>query len=235
MFAKIFTQIFDSSIVESPETRFTFMDMLVLCDAAGVVDMTHEAIARRTNRPIEVIRKTIAELESPDSRSRTPEHDGKRIVRLDEHRDWGWMIVNYDRFRNTASDEQRREKTTARVRKFRSKPQQNPPCNAHVTLCNAVKRMKRQGEAEAEVEAEAEEGGRKISPSWEEKAAKLENWQLLKDLKAAKMVAQSLKAFPVRENERCGELAALQAEAKRRGLDSGAGVGQIVSHKGGPL
>lgn len=109
MFAKVFTQIFDSSIVEKPEVRFTFTDLLTLCDVNGVVDMTHEAISRRTNRPLRVIKETIAELEGPDPRSRTPDFDGARIKRLDEHRDWGWMIVNYEKFRATRDEEARRE------------------------------------------------------------------------------------------------------------------------------
>lgn len=125
MFAKVFQQIFDSSIVENAELRFTFMDMLVLADRNGVVDMTHEAIARRTNRPIEVIRQTIHDLESPDLRSRTPDYEGARIKRLDDHREWGWMILNYDHFRRIASEEQRREKTLARVQKFRTKLEGN--------------------------------------------------------------------------------------------------------------
>jgi len=78
--------------------------------------MTHEAIARRTNRPVEIIRETIAELEKGDSRSRSPEAKGARIRRLDKHRDWGWILVNYERFRQIASEEQRREKTKERVK-----------------------------------------------------------------------------------------------------------------------
>ncbi len=125
MFAKIFNQIYDSSIVESPETRFTFMDFLILADRNGVVDMTHEAISRRTNRSLDIIHKTIAELEGADPRSRTPDMNGARIFRLDDHRDWGWGIVNYDYFRNLASEEQRREKTRQRVRKHRGVTQRN--------------------------------------------------------------------------------------------------------------
>jgi hypothetical protein len=113
------------------------MDMLVLADMNGVVDMTHEAIARRTNRPIEIIRSTILQLEGPDERSRTPDSEGRRIERLDKHRDWGWMILNYDRFREIASDEQRREKTLSRVRKYRSKRAKKDSGNAPVTHCNA--------------------------------------------------------------------------------------------------
>jgi hypothetical protein len=136
MFAKIFNQIYDSSIVEKPEARFTLMDLVVLADLNEVVDMTHEAIARRTNRPVEVIRETIAELESRDPKSRTPDFDGARIKRIDDHRDWGWFIVNYEKFRKIASEEQRREKTKERVRKFREKHR--------VTLGNAGNAMQKQ-------------------------------------------------------------------------------------------
>jgi hypothetical protein len=128
MFAKIFTQILDSSLADNYQTRHVFEDLLKLCDVNGVVDITLEAIARRTNAPLEIITQAIAELEKPDPRSRNPENDGRRIVRLDAHREWGWLIVNYDYYRKIASEEQRREKTLARVQKFRAKT---------VTQCNA--------------------------------------------------------------------------------------------------
>lgn len=134
MYAKIFAQILDSSIVEFPETRFTFMDLLILADSDGVVDMTHEAIARRTNRPLEIIRKTIAELEAPDPRSRTKDAKGARLKRLDDHRDWGWLIINFDKFRRIATDLQRREKTKLRVKKHRDKIRSS---STSVTQCNA--------------------------------------------------------------------------------------------------
>jgi hypothetical protein len=152
MFAKIFSQIFDSSIVENPELRFTLMDLLVLADMDGVVDMTHEAIARRTNRPIDVIRKTISELEGPDPRSRTPDHDGRRLQRLDDHRDWGWIIVNYAKFRETASESERREKTRIRVARFKEKLKERHKGNAPVTHGNAPVTQKKEAEAEAEAE-----------------------------------------------------------------------------------
>jgi len=95
------------------------MDLLVLADMDGVVDMTHEAIARITNRPLDVIRSTISDLEGPDPRSRTPDNSGARLKRLDDHRDWGWVIINYDTFRAMANEEQRRTKTLLRVKKHR--------------------------------------------------------------------------------------------------------------------
>jgi hypothetical protein len=99
MFAKVFTQILDSSLAEDYQTRHVFEDLLKLCDINGVVDMTHEAIARRTNVPLKIVQRGIAELEKSDPRSRNPDNDGRRIVRLDKHRDWGWKIVNYAKYR----------------------------------------------------------------------------------------------------------------------------------------
>lgn len=109
MYAKVFSQIYDSSIVERPEVRFTFMDFLILADLNGVVDMTHQAIARRTNRPIELIRETITILEATDLNSRDASQDGRRIERLDEHRNWGWQILNYKKYREIRSREDQRE------------------------------------------------------------------------------------------------------------------------------
>jgi hypothetical protein len=130
VYAKIFRQIFESSIADKPDVRFTFMDLLILADKDGVVDMTHEAISRITVRPIEVIRATITELEGPDPRSRTPDEGGARIKRLDEHRDWGWMILNYDTFRAIANEEQRRVNNRLRVQKHRINARKNNECNA---------------------------------------------------------------------------------------------------------
>jgi hypothetical protein len=103
--------------------------------------MTQEAIARTTNRPLEIIRSTIAELEGPDLRSRTDDAAGARLRKLDEHRDWGWVIINYDRFRDVATDAQRREKTKLRTRKYREKLRENTsvtPKSSPVTHSDAA-------------------------------------------------------------------------------------------------
>lgn len=131
MYAKVFTQIFDSSIADDYHLRHFFMDLLVLADINGVVDMTPAAIAGRTRIPIDQVQAHLANLESPDPESRTRDHDGRRIVRLDEHRTWGWCILNYDKFRAIASEDQRKALTRERVRKHREKR------NASVTPSNA--------------------------------------------------------------------------------------------------
>jgi len=145
MFAKIFEQIFDSSIAEDWQTRHVFEDLLKLCDRRGILDRTREAIARRTNVPIEIVTRAIAELEKPDTRSRNPENEGRRIIRLDEHRDWGWRIVNYDYYREITSEDQRREQTLSRVQRFRAKKKRA------VTPGNAGNAMQREMQTQTEM------------------------------------------------------------------------------------
>ena len=132
MFAKVFDQIYNSSIAEDWQVRVVFEDFLVLADIDGVVDMTPEAISRRTNVPLDIVEHAIKVLESPDPKSRRTEDEGRRIRLLDEHREWGWFIINYQHYREIASEEQRREKTRERVRKYRKKAS----CNASETVSN---------------------------------------------------------------------------------------------------
>lgn len=134
MYAKIYSQIFDSSIAEDYEVRHVFEDLLKLCDPEGVVDMTITAISRRTNVPLEKVERGIAELMKPDPESRTPEHEGRRLLPLDERRNWGWVIVNYKDYRdlqdhdalrayNRAAKQRQRDKEAAGLKaKVQRKP-----------------------------------------------------------------------------------------------------------------
>ena len=108
MFAKVFAQIFDSSISEDYIVRHVFMDLLVLADREGIVDMTLTAISRRTNVPVEVIERAIQKLLLPDPTSRSDSHEGCRIAPLDNHRDWGWYIVNFSKYRDMRDEEARK-------------------------------------------------------------------------------------------------------------------------------
>lgn len=147
MFVKIFSKIFDSSIAENWKARVTFMDLLVLADRDGIVDMTLEAIARRTNTPIEFLREGLEVLSAPDPHSRNAEDDGKRIELIDEHRAWGWKIVNYTHYRDLRSSEQMRESNRVRVARHRAKKK---GVTLPVTPSNDGKRLSPHAEAEAE-------------------------------------------------------------------------------------
>lgn len=108
MYAKVFAQIFDSSIANDYRLRQFFIDLLVLAEWDGTVDMTQEAIAARTRIPLEQVTSMLLELEQPDARSRSKAEEGRRLIRLDQERDWGWKIVNYEHYRDIRNEEERK-------------------------------------------------------------------------------------------------------------------------------
>lgn len=100
MYKKLFESMYNGSLVTTGpwEALVTFQQMIILADKFGVVDMTPEVIARRTGIPLEIILKGIAALEEPDPTSRSAELGGRRIDRLDDHRVWGWLLVNFKHY-----------------------------------------------------------------------------------------------------------------------------------------
>ena len=120
MYVKIFSGILDSSIADNRQLRHFFMDILLCSDGDGNVIMTKNAICRKIRASIEEVEWGLDELQKPDSESKTPEHEGRRLIPLEGH-GYGWKIVNYEHYRDIKSDRQRREETAERVRRFRAK------------------------------------------------------------------------------------------------------------------
>jgi hypothetical protein len=123
MFAKIYASMYDGTLAtKGPwEALVTFQQFLVLCDKTGMVDMTPEAISRRTTIPLDIIARGITALEAPDHDSRRPDEDGRRIIRLSAHRNWGWQIVNYEHYRKLRSADDRRDYLREYMRERRAK------------------------------------------------------------------------------------------------------------------
>jgi uncharacterized phage protein (TIGR02220 family) len=111
MYAKVFAQMYDGSLCTNGpwQALVTFQQFLVLADQEGFVDMTAEAISRRTTIPLSIIEAGIEELSKPDPKSRTPDHDGRRIIPISPERDWGWIVVNYKVYRSLKREIDRRD------------------------------------------------------------------------------------------------------------------------------
>ncbi len=79
----------------------------------------------------------------------------RRITRLDEHRDWGWQIVNYGMFRGLRTAEDRKSYMREYMRQRRKQPVNSvnlgKPQLSGVTQAEA--------EAEADTEADTKRGG----------------------------------------------------------------------------
>jgi len=133
VYGKIFNSMYDGTLVANWEALITFQQMIVLADDVGVIDMTPHALSNRTGIPIEIIEKGLELLESDDPHSRSPAQNGRRIERLDNHRPWGWKIVNYMHYRQLASHE---EKKNADAQRLRNKREASK--NGDVAKCRKV-------------------------------------------------------------------------------------------------
>jgi hypothetical protein len=132
MYAKVFEQIFDSSLRDKWQAWVVFVALLVLADENDEVDMTVEALKARTGLPGTIVPEGLAFLEAPDEFSRSPEYEGRRIVRLDDHRPWGWKIVNRDKYKRIRDQSERRDyfreqKRTKRREQYEAKHGCPPP------------------------------------------------------------------------------------------------------------
>lgn len=149
MFAKLFSRITESSLMEQPVmTRWVFVGLLAIADPQGHVIGTDVAIARRLNVSPDEFMEALQALMAPDPDSNSPEMEGRRVVESDCGR--GYRLVNYLTYRNMRDEDQRREYMRGYMRDYmRQKRSQHTDVRhvKHVKLCLA------QAEAEAEAEA----------------------------------------------------------------------------------
>jgi len=137
MFGKLFNQIFDGTLHGHLEATAVFMAMVALADRDGVVNLTLTALTRRIGWPPEFVEAGIRELEKPDPESRTPDAEGRRIVRLRDNVEWGWRIVNYLKYREIKDESSRREYMREYMREYRSKHSVNSVNNSKPQLDHA--------------------------------------------------------------------------------------------------
>ena len=142
MYGKLFEQMYDGTLAtKGPwQALVTFQQLIILANKQGEVDMTADAISRRTTIPLEVIVMGLEALEQPDPDSRTPTEEGKRITRLSDSRDWGWQIVNYTHYRNMRSQEERR----TYMREYQRKRRAGERVNAEVNNVSNVNQSSKQ-------------------------------------------------------------------------------------------
>lgn len=95
-FTKLDEGIVYSSIwSEALATRVLWVTMLAMADSNGFVSSSRSGLLRMANIPEADFDIAINILESPDKDSRSPEHEGRRILKCDG----GWIVLNYKRYR----------------------------------------------------------------------------------------------------------------------------------------
>lgn len=181
VYVKLFSSLYQGTLRGRSDEILVFTNLLAYADQHGIVDKHFKAIADETGLNQERVEAAIAQLELPDPESRSPEMNGCRIIKLDEHRIWGWKIVNYGKYRAIRNEEDRREQNRLaqeRWRRNQNKPHKPPS-----------------SQAEADTEAKALRSKAKVAalplPAW----LNLEVWNpYVKSRPARARKPESLKA-----------------------------------------
>ena len=171
MYAKLFSRITESSLMEEPlPVRYVFVMLLAISDPHGYVVGTDVAIARRLNIPLKDFQEAMLTLLSPDPNSGSPELDGKRVVISDAER--GYRIVNFVAYRDTKDPEERREYMRKYMAEYRKKGRPVNSCKqelADLTHADAKEDAKEEDKGVSLLKSkEGGTGGRFKKPSLEE-------------------------------------------------------------------
>jgi hypothetical protein len=137
-YTPIFDSVFQGTLCGKWPTLPIWLTILPLADKNGRIDMTPEAIGLLTGWPLETLKQGLAELCSPDPRSRSKAEGGARLKLIDQDRDWGWQVVNHSQYRERARLLAKSAKEVEEGRnKARMLDRRSPPVTASDHLSNS--------------------------------------------------------------------------------------------------
>jgi hypothetical protein len=127
-YTPVFNSVFNGTLYGKWPDSAVWLTMLALCDSKGEIDMSYEAIAGQTGWPMELLRQGIAGLMAADPRSRSTAEEGRRLVPIDDAREWGWRVVNVQLYRRKASglNQVLDGRNAEKVRRYKEKHRQTP-------------------------------------------------------------------------------------------------------------
>lgn len=121
-FTKLQRSIVTSSIwLESAETRLVWITLLALCDRDGIVRASPLGLAHQARVSPDGCRDALERFQRPDPDSRSPEHEGRRIERVDG----GFLVLNHQRILSEGAREERREYNRAKQAEVRARKRAN--------------------------------------------------------------------------------------------------------------
>jgi hypothetical protein len=156
-FTKLWSETVTSSIwSEDDKTRIVWITLLAIVGPDGIVRASIGGLAHTARVSREACERAISIFEAPDPDSRSMENEGRRIKRVDG----GFLILNYAKYRDARSHDERAVYMTEYMREYRRKQKCKDvnvnTVNGKLTLASLAKE---------EGEEEGEEEGRKHQPA----------------------------------------------------------------------
>jgi|GEM_PF-3584655 len=143
-YSKLWTTIVTSSVwSEDDKTRIMWITMLAVTEADGHVSGSIPGMAAVARLSITDTQIAIDRLCAPDPYSRSLEFEGRRITESPG----GWQILNYDKYRASRDEDERKAYMRDYMKKYRKQ---------NSKLCKPTVNPRKPPLAQAEAEAEAE-------------------------------------------------------------------------------
>jgi len=106
MYGKFFASTFTGSMVGAGSDVFAVWGYCIANGAGGQVELNPRILATILGCTIKEVEAAIEFLCSPDPKSRSPESDGKRLIKVGS---FAYLIPNYLKYRSIRNEEERRE------------------------------------------------------------------------------------------------------------------------------
>ena len=117
MYGKLFSQTFSGSMVGKGSTVFAIWAYVVAhTKPPGIVELNPVLIAAQIGTTAADVESAIEYLCAADPNSRTPDHEGRRMIREGQYQ---YSVPNYMRYRGLRNEEERREQDRERKRRSR--------------------------------------------------------------------------------------------------------------------
>jgi hypothetical protein len=98
-YGSIHASVVTSSLMEEPiPARYLFFMFVSQTDDTGFVRGTDLSLSRLFNMKLEDFREMVGILESPDTKSSSPEYEGSRLKKVQG----GWLVLNYRKYRGNS-------------------------------------------------------------------------------------------------------------------------------------
>lgn len=168
MYAKVFKSMYDGSMYGAGPVIFaTWIWILTHCDQDGFVEINPKMLAPMIGTDEDQIIMALDYLKAPDSDSRTPVLEGRRIEKIGPYLH---QVVNYEKYRKLASLEDRRVQNREAKRRERAK---NCDCQHDVSICQQPSAMSAQVEVEVDTEVEVKKKKHYVGTSDEVRLSEL--------------------------------------------------------------
>lgn len=154
-FTKLFGSLVFSTVWrEEKHVKIVWITMLALADYNGRVMASIPGLADAARVSLDECLEALDRLKAPDPYSRTKEHEGRRIEEIDG----GWKLLNYLKYRELRSAEERRLQTREAVARHRARKAVDVSAVSDVSRDKPKKKKKKKQSTEEEEEEDEERG-----------------------------------------------------------------------------